>query len=176
MGKDTSDARKKVFECECGTFSHQDDVIFLAMVGTNPFNELHWWNGLRIRLSAGGIPYIEYSWETDCGDLVTRLIIPTRWEVFEPSYMSELGFQTQWHKWIYVPDLYASEEGQRPCQNVNRPTPSNYPGVPFIKTKLVSLGAKLYQPQSPDEQKTELFGFTFSDENDRFWDYNGQMC
>ena len=107
-------------------------------------------------LSAGGIPFIEYSRSCGCSCdcFWTDLIIPTRWDAFELSYLSEIGIKTESFEWIRIHGPY-EKDGTDPEIKINGLSSSNYPGVPYLKTLLESLGAKLNTlPSSPDEEKT----------------------
>ena len=134
---------ESVCKCEYGTFSTRDRTVFYAE-SIDHSAELKQF--LEIKINKEGIPYIEYYCILAHGDHMCHLVIPPQWEAFEPSYLSRYRFETQRFEWFRIPDHLISriKDGL---------IPSSCPGVPELKTKLESLGAKLYVPTPAVKQK-----------------------
>ncbi|MBQ1454252.1 MAG: hypothetical protein IIZ25_00200 [Thermoguttaceae bacterium] len=127
---------ESVCECEYGTFSTRDRTVFYAE-SIDHSAELKQF--IEIKINKEGIPYIEYYCILAHDDHMCHLVIPTQWEAFEPSNLSKIGIKTEWFEWFLVPDHPKS-------RITDRLHLSSCPGVPELKTKLESLGAKLYVP------------------------------
>ncbi|MBR3219357.1 MAG: hypothetical protein IKF77_05495, partial [Thermoguttaceae bacterium] len=168
---DTSEEESGGYECEYGTFSARDRTVFRA---ERIDHSAEWeYQFLEIKINTEGIPYINYHYILAPDDYMgTCLIIPTQWEAFGASYLSEHRFETQPFKWFRVPDHPISRitDGQ---------LPSGRPGVPELRTKLESLGAKLYVP-TPSVKAKLSPGLKhvicdMSEENPHFGEY-GNFC
>ncbi|MBO7679784.1 MAG: hypothetical protein J6S75_08960 [Thermoguttaceae bacterium] len=140
---------EEVYRCEYGAFSTWDRTVFYAERIDHSAEEENQF--LEIKINNEGVPYIEYYRITACQDCFCYLVIPTQWEVFEPSYLSEIGIKTQQFEWFHVPFNFAFKESLR--RITQRLLPYGCPGVPELKTQLKSLGAKLYVPTPSVEAK-----------------------